>query len=222
MRPYFAIIKDSFREAFHSRVLWIVLIIITAFLWLSALLSYRQTLTTGVHERDINYPKLVEALKDAKAKKGNRGAQRIYELMSSAGQRGVEKFKPLPPGAQLKDINEFQDAIRPITSDLQTIVKRKDLYQSASFSNAGLRREGRELIRREKELADDERQRLNRLLLEAAFPDAIEASESTSLQFRAAWFDIFQPLPVSKPLLVTIVRRFLPFLVDKGLLAIGL
>jgi ABC-type transport system involved in multi-copper enzyme maturation permease subunit len=222
MRPYFAIVKDSFREALHSRVLWIVLIIITLFLGVSSLLSYRQTLTVGVHEGDIRFPELVELLKKAKDKQGNRGAQRIYELMSSKGQEAVEKFKPLKPAAQLKDVNEFTDVVKAITRDLNDILNREDLYQSTSFSNSTLRFEGKELVRREKDLAKDERQRLNRLLLESAFGDAIERSEATSLQFRAAWFDLFRPFPISKTSLVSTLMEWVPWLVDKFVLSGGL
>ena len=46
MRPYLAIIKDSFREALASRVLWILLSIITLKLVLLAPLTVRVNLTT--------------------------------------------------------------------------------------------------------------------------------------------------------------------------------
>ncbi len=222
MRPYLAIIKDSFREAFHSRVLWIVLVIITLFLLGVSPLSYRQTLTTGLREGEVNWPSLVAELTKAKAGQGNRGVQRVWSLLSSTTQAAVEKYKPLPKVPQFKDHSNHADAIKPIMKDLETILKKDDLYQSTAFASVSLRMEGKELLRREKELATDERQRLNRLLLESAFGDSIETSQGTSLQLRTAWWDMFPPLPISKPQLVTTVRVLLPFLVDKGLLAIGL
>ncbi len=54
MRPYLAIIKDSFREAFHSYVLWIVIGLITVFLLAAALVSYRQTLTVGLRDDEVD------------------------------------------------------------------------------------------------------------------------------------------------------------------------
>ncbi|QDU31614.1 ABC-2 family transporter protein [Anatilimnocola aggregata] len=222
MRPYLAIVKDSFREAFASRVLWIVLIIITLFLFAVSPLTYRQTLTTGVREDEIAWTDFIDQLRQADEGKARRGVQRIWSLLSTAGQKAVADYQPLPSSPQLKDFAQHAEYTKPIMRDLESILQKDDLYQSTAFSTANLRLEGKELLRRESELTSEERQRLNRLLFESAFGDAIDESKSTSLQLRFGWFDMLPPLPISKPLLVTTVRRLLPFLVDKGLLAIGL
>lgn len=221
MRPYLAIIKDAFREAFHSRVLWIVLVIISLFLLAVAPLTYRQTLTTGIYDAEINWPALVAQLDKARRGQGTKPQQRIWSLMSTSTQTAVENFKPIAPGAKFRDQVEYAERITAILKDLQEIVKRDDLYQSQVFTVASLRNEGKELARRDRELKTEERQRLNRLLLEATFGDAITASPTTSLQFRYI-ADVLQPFPISKSMLVTTFRQALPYLVDKGLLAIGL
>ncbi len=222
MRPYLAIVKDSFREAFHSRVLWVVLLIITLFLLLSSLLSYRQTLTVGVQEDDIRWPKLVAELQKTKAGKGNRGAQHIWSLLSSPAKAVIENYKPLPKIPKFDDPAKHAEQVRPLLSDLQGILNRQDLYDSVHFATASLRMEGKELVRRDKTLSKEEKLRLNRLLLEGAFGEAIKDSESTSLVLCIAWKDLTDPFPMSKSMLVAAVRSALPFLVDKGLLAIGL
>ena len=56
MRPYLAIIKDSFREATASRVLWVLLGVITIILLLIAPLGVRAKLTTGFSGGDIRDP----------------------------------------------------------------------------------------------------------------------------------------------------------------------
>lgn len=53
MRPYLAIIKDSFREAFVSRVLWIVLILLALVLLLIFPFSYSFQLTTDLSTADV-------------------------------------------------------------------------------------------------------------------------------------------------------------------------
>src|SRR5436190_12255234 len=64
MRPYLAIIKDSFREALASRVLWILLSIITLKLVLLAPLTVRVNLTTDFTWGDIaEGPRLVGAIR---------------------------------------------------------------------------------------------------------------------------------------------------------------
>lgn len=222
MRPYLAIVKDSFREAFHSRVLWIVLIIITLFLVAVSPLTYRQTLTTGLRDNDIKWNAFMAELQKASSAGGARNVGRFYSLLSEKSQKVVGEYKPLPDPPKLNDISQHTEWTKTVLSDLQEILKRDDLYESTSFSSASLRMEGKELLQREKELSRDERLRLNRLLLEASFGDTVDTSPTTSLQLRFGWFDMFPPVPVSKSMLVTTVRNLLPFIVDKGLLAIGL
>ena len=223
MRPYFAIIKDSFREAFHSYVLWIVIVMITVFLLALSLISYRQTLTAGLREDEVEWPELIAQLEKAKAGKGNSGAQRFWSLMSTQAQEKVGQFKPLAPVANFEDLQKFREVIKPILKDLQGILKQDDLYQSTSFSSSSLSMEGKALVQREKNLAADERLRLNRVLLEAAFGSAINESEGTSLVLCIGGRDMTEdPWPISKQMLVDIVRDWLPWLVDKGLLGIGL
>src|SRR5262245_34425799 len=53
MRPYLAIIKDSFREAIASRVLWVLLSLILVHLILLAPLGIKLNLTTDFVWRDI-------------------------------------------------------------------------------------------------------------------------------------------------------------------------
>lgn len=223
MRPYLAIIKDSFREALHSYVLWIVIALITVFLLAAALVSYRQTLTVGLRDDEVDWPKLVAQLEQAKADKGSPGAVRIWSLMSTQAQGNLARFKPLSPVPTFEEARNFKDVTRPILKELRTILERDDLYQSTSFSASKMSMEGKALLQREKSLAKDERLRLNRLLLEAAFSGAIGESEGTSLVLCIAGYDLMQdPLPISKQMLVDVVRGYLPFIVDKGLLGIGL
>jgi hypothetical protein len=223
MRPYLAIIKDSFREAFHSYVLWIVIALITVFLLAAALVSYRQTLTVGLRDDEVDWPKLITQLEQAKADKGSPGAVRIWSLMSSQAQGNLSKFKPLSPVPPFEEVQKFREVTRPILKDLKNILEREDLYQSTSFSASKMSMEGKALLQREKTLAKDERLRLNRLLLEASFSGAIGESEGTSLVLCIAGYDMMEdPLPISKQMLVDAVRGYLPFIVDKGLLGIGL
>ena len=53
MRAYLAVIKDSFREAFASKILWVLIILISLFLLLLAGLSTRPTIQVDLRGRDI-------------------------------------------------------------------------------------------------------------------------------------------------------------------------
>ena len=47
MRAYLAVVKDSFREAFSSKILWVLIMMIALFLVLLAGLSVASGVTTG-------------------------------------------------------------------------------------------------------------------------------------------------------------------------------
>ena len=72
MRAYWAVIQDSFREALASRVLWVLLVLITLLLALLAPVGYRQQVTRGLSEGSVrNLPQFIEHVRD-QAGKANR------------------------------------------------------------------------------------------------------------------------------------------------------
>ncbi|MCH5377298.1 MAG: hypothetical protein JJ992_25325, partial [Planctomycetes bacterium] len=61
MRAYLAVVQDSFREALASRVLWVLLIMITLLLAFLAPLGYRQQATSQLVEGDVrDWPHFIE------------------------------------------------------------------------------------------------------------------------------------------------------------------
>ena len=65
MRAYWAVIQDSFREALASRVLWVLLVLITLLLALLAPVGYRQQVTRGLSEGSVrNLPQFIEHVRD--------------------------------------------------------------------------------------------------------------------------------------------------------------
>ena len=62
MRPYLAIIKDSFREALASRVLWVLLLLITFFLLALAPFGFRAEQTTEFRLEDFQNAHLCSSI----------------------------------------------------------------------------------------------------------------------------------------------------------------
>ena len=63
LRPYMAVIKDSFREAFASRVLWILLSISTLILLALAPLRIQEQRASQLHPRSIrDWPGLIDRI----------------------------------------------------------------------------------------------------------------------------------------------------------------
>lgn len=223
MRPYLAIIKDSFREATHSRVLWILLVLISLVLAVIAPLTYHEVVSTGIRDEDVEeWSKLVESLRQASASFQKTGARRMWDVMNAEQRKSIEEFRPLKQNPTFTDIGEFQSAVRRVLDALEEAIQRKDLYQKEYWTRSQLGSEGRELVDRVDRLSDRETERLNRLLVEAAFPGLVRASPPTSLQFSWAGMNIPPALPVHKNQFAERLLRALPYVMDKFVLSIGL
>lgn len=222
MLPYFAIIKDSFREALASRVLWIVLLLITLFLLGVAPLSFEQHLTTTLREDDTKrWDEVATLLKNERDL--SPPLERIWSTMSDADRQAINQFKPLPAKPQLGDVREFKERLEAVRAALNRLLDNRELYSKEAWGGVKLSREGRDFVDRRSKLDDDESRRLNRLLIESAFPGQFEPSPATSLSFTYYPFGTMgDPLPLSKQQLASILRSTMPWVIDKFLLAAGL
>jgi ABC-type transport system involved in multi-copper enzyme maturation permease subunit len=224
MRPYLAIIKDSFREALASRILYIMLGLITVLLLLVAPLTYRQELTVGLHDDDANWPELIEQLKLAEKQTKPSPTRRIWTQLTPEQQKTISELKRLPKQPKLREALDYQKAIQDIVKSLDEVARKSDLYDRPSWASASLTFEGRQLVGKGTEKLDElDKLRLNRILFEAAFPGLVRVSPRTSFQLRYSFVsDILDPLPITKGDFRDGVAALLPFLIDKILLGVGL
>lgn len=224
MRPYLAIIKDSFREALASRILYIMLGLITLLLVLVSPLSYRQELTVGLHDDDANWPELIDQLKLAEKETKASPTRRIWTRLTPEQQKKIVDLKRPPKQPTISQAFDYKHALEETAKALNEVAHMPDLYDRSSFPSSSLTFEGRQLAGKGIEKLDEfDKLRLNRILFEVAFPGMVNPSPRTSMQLRYSFVsDILDPLPVSKGDFRDAVAAFLPFLIDKILLGVGL
>lgn len=94
MRPYLAIIKDSFRAALASKVLYVMLVLITFLLLVIAPLHYQETLDWKINrERNVTSPVLLfERLVDRHDDEGEEVVSRIWDRLSAPLQKDLDSF----------------------------------------------------------------------------------------------------------------------------------
>jgi ABC-type transport system involved in multi-copper enzyme maturation permease subunit len=194
MRPYLAIIKDSFREAIVSRVLWVVMGVILLFLLAVAPLGYGIKLTGEFVWGDIvEWPELVTKLRAA----GNSGApapaRRVWELLDEKDRTQLARFGKTAGG---EDRDYFQGQ-QTLNDALNKLVKSRDLYTETDWKGVSLGKEAQELLAKPAaERTDEQANRLNRLLIESIDRKHFRSrGASTSITY--AWYESYS-LPFTK------------------------
>ena len=207
MRPYLAVIKDSFREAIHSRVLWILLIVITLFLLLIAPAGYRVTLTTTFNWSDVQDARqLVLRLTEAAGKVAASREKRIWESIDQPAREELEKF------SRVKESNDRDYLLgkQKLVSSLNELLQRKGLHDPQLWPAPSLSKEARDLAEKPRDqLSRDELGRLNRLLIESALPGQFAYRSAESVRPTYLGFVLMEQFPFSKTQTETVLRDWI-------------
>lgn len=178
MRPYLAIIKDSFREALASRVLWILLVLST--LVLAAVAPFGIVERTGIvfTANDITDARgLVEKIKRQESQPRPSPGKQIWALLSDDYKADL-----LPDGEKPARVRWPGAVYLRLPGELNEVIASRKLYDKTAWSEIELPADASDLLARGiDELDDEDVSRLNRLLLEAAYPDEIAASREKAV-----------------------------------------
>ena len=179
MRPYLAIIKDSFREALASRVLWILLILVTLGLAALAPLGFRAEQTTDFRQGDfVDARGFVGAmLRQYDAEVPSPGL-RICGSLDQSTRDLLNSFA----SDEKESRSSFYTDLDKIIDALNELLKKPDLYQQDDWSNVLLGSEARELLDKgPQKLSENEQARLNRLLIEVPFQEYFRPQPPTQM-----------------------------------------
>lgn len=171
MKPYIAIISDCFHEAFVSRVLWIVLGLITFLLLALTPLSVTEQFAMKVRTNEVFAPEQFLA-QIASEGKGNSQtpAAAIWGLLDEGSKESIDEA--LVEGEENR--RAIRESLSEVLDALNDIEDPNTLSGSDAFSGVALSEEAQDLMdRRGDGLSDDEGRRLNRFLIGGAFPRAI-------------------------------------------------
>ena len=180
MRAYLAVIKDSFREAFSSKILWVLIVMIALFLVLLSGLSVAPAERTGLDFPDVfDWPELATRLRDAEA---DSPAGKLRGRFPSELQDNLRKFK-----LDGENRRVFRDLRRQLNEQLDS----DDFATAVVVPEDNLSDEARELVGQGENIDSKTRQRLNRLVLEAALPNDIRPSPGEVMTPTYIGFEIF-------------------------------
>ena len=239
MRQYFAIIKDSFRAAMASRVLYVLLALITILLLALAPFHYSETLDWKLmYQQHVRDPgALIEQIIEDKDDPKHPEVTRVWDQFPKSLQNKVLKaakhFDEKSDTAasdpaqgmveQQKGLAVFETH-QELIEGLNNLIKDPDFYRPEDWKRIRLSSEIKELIAEiEKNPSTNQSRRLNRLLMGRAFRAQISAGAETSI---AAWYGPWPfellDLPMTRAQMGGYVVSAIPGILDKFVLSIGL
>jgi len=199
MSKYLAVIKDSFREALASRILWVVLLAISLLLAAAAPLGYHEVVTWRIRDGDVReWEALMVTVRGASDDLLASPERRIWELLDPQMQTRLLEVKIPGKDPDVGNPLQFLEAFRQFQRQLNEVLQRRDFYDEVSFAAmAGLPGELQEYRDAGLEtLSADQRARFHRLLVEASFPELIRSSPPTSIQVTYLWSNLVGPFPL--------------------------
>ncbi len=201
MRPYLAIVVDSFREAFASRVLWILLIAITVFLLALVPLGVRVREGSYLNDEDVlDHDRLIERIVAAGKSDEPTPGRQIWEKL---GENTKQELPSKPSEAFARRMREVR-----FDNELREQLKARDFYDPRAWQKISLPAAARKLQRQGLEkLSDAELARFNRLALEAAFPGLIAPAPPKQTQVTYFIWEPGLPLPIEPDQMQPVVNQ---------------
>ncbi|MDA0586636.1 MAG: ABC transporter permease subunit [Planctomycetota bacterium] len=211
MRPYLAVIRDSFREALATRVLWIVLILISLFLALVAPLGYEKTVAIAIHWEDLRDPTaLVQHLIDHRDKP-DTPAGYLWSKLPEDFQKELTNLKEEDGGRGSR-----MRAAGRLRNEINRQLHSREFYNEDVFKSVRLGAEAAEIRQSGLDSLDDERHaRFTRLVFDVAFRDFIEGAGQDAVQFVYLWYPIGDEVPLTEDQLHQIAETVIAFVVSR-------
>ncbi len=204
-RPYLTILKDSFHEAFASRVLWVLLVVATLVLLLIAPIGLQESRSVELHLDSVSdWPALIAQIKYQSEQDQPSPGKRVWEKSSQVFKDEVE--------SAFGDDETLQfnyPLMSVVFEQLNDLVKDGDLYETSAWEGSGLDEEFVTLAGRSKDLSDEERFYLNRELLRVGFPGAI--SDTPEKELKVSYLIWSNDIPLSLNDAESVINMVLAF-----------
>ncbi len=210
MKPYLAVIADSFHSALSSRILWVALVAIWLFLAALAPIGYHEDYTTTFRWFDLDNGTQMKAMLA-------RGLVDPREQQTALGR--LARTFPEDIRRKLRQVAEGDD-IRidktALADSLNASLDDEDWYDRRAWQSTVRLRELRELDElAADQLSESQRRRRARLRIEAALPGVFAAQSARSITLSYAGFDFPAYFMIGKTQFIALVHQFvIPIMMD--------
>lgn len=208
MKPYIAVLYDSFVESVRSKVLWILLAAWTLILGALFPLAITEGESYQFSFADVANPKvMMDQLAAASAGKGTRAQRAVYAQIDKDFQEVLQQ----------RQKNQRRIAVGLLIRSLNNVLSSEKLYDKQAWPTAERRNELKPLIEKES-LSASEREKLNRNLIDLAFPGATKKASGQAAWITYAGLKLGGALPLTERQL----RPFIETLIFPLVMRLGL
>ena len=209
MIAYLAVISDSFRAAFSSRVLWIAFAAIWILLAALAPVGFRLEYTTEFRSQDFYNGTRLKAMLAKGTVDKSVVDQPIGRLASSMPDELSRQLRRVGEGEEVRIyLRVFAEALNGCLDD-------ESWYSEAAWAETLQFRELRELEAIQEPIDESLRRRRARLRIEAALPGVFETRSSRSILLTYAGIDFPARFAMDKPQFLIVVNQYvLPVIIQ--------
>src|SRR5262245_50698556 len=151
MRPYLSVLKDSFREALASRVLWIVIFLLTAALLIAAPAGISEEKTAKFRRNSVrNWPALVAKIDKQRQTDGPSPGRQVWDRMNKELQEAVTRSL----AASSDELSG--DVVFELIEQLNALLLDPKFYDQAAWQDLDPGEEARDLLARGPTSLNDE------------------------------------------------------------------
>ena len=143
MTPYLAVLKDSFREAFASRILWLLtgLITLVLFVGLAPFALREETAYRFQRNEFRNGPEFLQFLASQETSKTPSAPHKIWSRLHELLRHELHVVSPT-------NINRQLEVLRDVRGEFNGMVDNKDFYDLEALADWSLTGEGQKLAER--------------------------------------------------------------------------
>lgn len=209
MTAYFAILKDSFREAVASRVLLISLLGLTVVLLLLAPFRLQYSQSTSLRRSEVSNP--TRLLRDLTSEDENKPAEikHLWSILSEAERSSLTELLPDNDTTSHSESGRRGNSQkRRLVERLNGILKQDNFYGAQAWENVRASKELQLLLDEEEELTEQQKARRNLLLFSSAFRRSISITDSSAIYVMYGTAEVFGPIPLTPTEFEPVFREF--------------
>ncbi|MBL8890810.1 MAG: ABC transporter permease [Planctomycetaceae bacterium] len=225
MNQFFAIMKESLWSTLATKLLYFEVVGVVLLLLALAPLSFKEQVRFEVVRDEIRQPvETAKAWVAAAERPGDSVAKTLWELLTPEHRTAVtaiaEDAKDTEEPASGPPNRRNRERREVLAKALNYLINETTLWDKQEWGDQIDNRQTKRMWEQRTTLSADYQKRLNRMIIQEGLRGQLSVPPESNAMLTYAWFNL-PTLPVSGIGLAEIIRLWLPFVLDKLFLTIG-